>query len=337
VNSTGCRIAAVAHALPGHVVSNQAIIDAQRLRLKDAWVRANIGIEERRWCGEGETTSHLAAAVCTSLLERTGLRPGDVSRLIVATVSPDVMTPSTACIAQSIFAAGSTFPCVDVVAACSGFVFALDLARRCVQTGDERVLCVAAEVRSAFLDKQDRRTVMLFGDAAAGVLLERCRPGEVGVVSTRAHSDGRYWDAVSVPAGGVRRPASAETVAQREHCIAMKDGGLIFERAVAEMADLAARTVAEQGLGVGDVDFFVFHQASGAIVAKACERLGVPPAKTHVNFARYGNTTAASVPLALSEARDLGLVRPGQLVLLVATGGGFTAGSALLRWEEGTR
>jgi 3-oxoacyl-[acyl-carrier-protein] synthase-3 len=207
-----------------------------------------------------------------------------------------------------------------VVAACSGFLYALDLGRRCVATGDRRVLCVAAEARSAFLDRQDRRTVMLFGDGAAGVLLEPTTGGEVGILSTAVHADGRHWEAISVPVGGV---------------ITMKDGPAIFGRAVDEMAALAESTVAAHGLALGDIDLFVFHQASGAIVARVCERLGIGPERTHHNFSRLGNTTAASVPLALAEAAEAGKVRRGGRVLLVATGGGFTAGSALLVWEAG--
>jgi 3-oxoacyl-[acyl-carrier-protein] synthase III len=312
---TGCKISAVAHELPARVVRNQDIIDEGALRLKDAWVRENLGIEERRWCAPGESAATLAAAVCRKLVP-PGAPP--VDRLIVATVSPQVLTPSTACIVQSLFAPGQTFPCVDVVAACSGFLYALDLGRRCVQTGERRVLCVAAETRSAFLDRQDRRTVMLFGDGAAGVLLEPCGPAETGILSTSVHADGRHWDAISVPVGGV---------------ITMKDGPAIFGRAVEEMATLAEAAVARHGLGLSDVDLFVFHQASGTIVARVCERLGIGPERTQVNFSRVGNTTAASVPLALSEAAAAGKLRRGARVLLVATGGGFTAASALLRWE----
>lgn len=311
--STGCKIAAVSHRLPDRRVSNQEIIDEHGLRLKDAWVRENLGIEERRWCVPGETAATLAADVCRALAPH-----GDVDRLLLATVSPEVMTPATACRVQALYAPGATFPSLDVVAACSGFLYALDLGRRCVQTGDRRVICVASEVRSAFLDRQDRRTVMLFGDGAAGVLLEPCAPGEVGILSTRLAADGRHWDAISVPLGG--------------H-ITMKDGPAIFGRAVDEMAELAHGTADGARLTLDDIDLFIFHQASGAIVTRVCERLGIAGDRTHANFARLGNTTAASVPLALSEAAAAGKLRRGAMVMLLATGGGFTAGSALLRWE----
>lgn len=329
----GVKVAAVAHALPERVWTNQDLIDTHKLRLKDAWVRENIGIEERRFCGPGESAATLAARVCEQLLAKAGLRPDQVDRLIVSTVSPDVLTPSTACITQSLFAPGCFFPCVDLVAACGGFLYALDLGRRCVQTGDERVLCVASEVRSAFLNKQDRRTVMLFGDAAAGVLLTRAEPSEQGILDTRVHADGRYWDLISVPGGGVRQPASSESVAAGAHFITMKDGAAIFERAVSEMGQLVQDAVQRQGLTLLDVDFFVFHQASANIVRRVCEALGIPLHRTRINFARYGNTTSASVPLVLSEAVSAGEIKRGQLVAMVATGGGFTAGVSLLRWE----
>jgi 3-oxoacyl-[acyl-carrier-protein] synthase-3 len=313
---TGVKIAALAHELPARAITNQEIIDARHLRLKDEWVRENLGIVERRWCGPGENAATLAAGVCRKLADD----PGGIDRLILATVSPEIMTPATACVVQSLFAPGATFPCVDVVAACSGFLYALDLGRRCVQTGDRRVLCVASEARSAFLDRQDRRTVMLFGDGAAGVLLEPCAPGETGILSTRLHADGRHWDAITVPNGG--------------H-ITMNDGPAIFGRAVDEMAGLARSTCAGAGVALDDVDLFVFHQASGAIVARVRERLGLAPERTHETFSWLGNTTAASVPLGLAAAALAGKLRAGALVLLVATGGGFTAGSALLRWEGG--
>jgi 3-oxoacyl-[acyl-carrier-protein] synthase-3 len=333
VKGLGVKIAGVAHALPARAWTNQELIERHGLRLKDAWVRENIGIEERRFCEPGQGASSLAAEVCRQLVAQAGIGPEAIDRLIVATVSPDVPTPSTACITQSLFAPGQLFPCVDLVAACGGFLYALDYGRRCVQTGDERVLCVAAEVRSAFLNRADRRTVMLFGDAAAGVLLTRASAAEVGILTTSVHADGRYWDLIRVPAGGTRAPATAETVAAGAHYITMQDGAAIFDRAVSEMAELVSRAVAGQGLALSDVDFFVFHQASGNIVRRVCERLGIAPEKTRINFHRVGNTTAASVPLVLSEAVQEGQIRPGSLVAMVATGGGFTAGVSLVRWE----
>lgn len=329
----GVAIRGIAHRLGSRKVTNQDIIDEQRIRLKDAWVRENIGISERHWVGPHESTATMAAEVCAELVGNAGLAPAAVDRLIVATVSPEVITPSTACITQSIFAPGTAFPCMDLVAACGGFLYALDVGRRCVQTGDRNVLVVASEVRSAFLDKQDRRTVMLFGDGAAGVLLTPAREGEVGIVDTRLFADGRFWEAISVPAGGVRRPASAETVAEKAHSITMKDGAAIFERAVAEMTELVKAMVLGHGATLDEVDFFVFHQASVNIVRRVLEALGIPEEKTWINFPRVGNCTAASVPIALSEAVRAGRVKRGDLVCSVATGGGFTAGTALFRWE----
>jgi 3-oxoacyl-[acyl-carrier-protein] synthase-3 len=333
--STGVKIAGIARHLPSRVVTNQAIIDANRLRLKDAWVRENIGIEERRWCEPGETASTMAAEVCKTLLDAAKRSAEDVSRLLVATVSPDVFTPSTACITQSLFAPGATFACADVVGACGGFLYVLDLGRRCVQTGDALVMCVASEVRSVFLDKQDRRTVMLFGDGAAGVLLAPCAPGETGIIMTETSADGRFWDAVSVPGGATRALSQVPSEGSEppKTVITMRDAPMVFERAVSEMCALVMRAVERHRLSIADVDFFVFHQASTGILRAVCERLAIPAAKTIVNFDRVGNTTAASVPIALSEAVDHGHVKPNDLVCLVATGGGFTAGVALLRWE----
>ena len=331
--TTGSKIRAVAHHVPERVWTNQDIIDTYELRLRDKWVRKNIGIQERRWCEPGQATSELAAAVCRDLLAKAQLEPSDIDRLIVATVSPDQPTPSTACVTQALFAPGELFPCVDLVAACGGFLYALDYGRRCVQTGDERVLVVAAEVRSAFLNKPDRRTVMLFGDGAAGVLLERCDDDEIGIVDTQVFADGQYWDLISVPAGGTRRPTSAATLEESAHGITMRDGGAIFERAVSEMADLTRRICAENGVSLADVGFFAFHQASGNIVRAVADALEIDMERTLINFDRYGNCTAASVPLVLSEAAQGGRLQPDDWVVAVATGGGFTAGAALFRWE----
>jgi 3-oxoacyl-[acyl-carrier-protein] synthase-3 len=330
--STGVKIVATARHLPARVVTNQMIIDEHRLRLKAAWVRENVGVEQRRWCEPGETASTMAAEVCKELLAASGRTADQVSRLLLATVSPDVLTPSTACITQSLFAPGATFPCADIVGACGGFLYALDLGRRAVQTGDPLVLCVASEVRSVFLDKQDRRTVMLFGDGAAGVLLAPCASGEIGVVSTETFADGRYWEVVSVPGGATRALQRPDEEARP--VITMRDAAMVFDRAVSEMCALVTRAVERVDLRTEDVDFFVFHQASTGILRAVCERLGIPPDKTIVNFDRVANTTAASVPIALAEAVSEGRIEPGELVCLVATGGAFTAGVALLRWEK---
>jgi 3-oxoacyl-[acyl-carrier-protein] synthase-3 len=329
----GVAIGAIAHVLPERVMTNQAIIDAYGLRLTDRWVRENIGIHERRWCSPGQTASTMAADVCRMLVARAGIDVSAIDRLIIATVSPDQPTPSTACVVQSRFAPGQTFACMDVVAACGGFLYALDLGRRCVQTGDENVLVVASEVRSAFLDKKDRRTVMLFGDGAAGVLLRPSREGEVGIIDTRVFADGRYWDAISVPAGGVNKPTSEATLAAGEHTIVMKDGAAIFDRAIVEMQALVTRTLEAAGITHEDVGFFAFHQASLSIVRKVQANLGIPDAKVGIAFDRLGNVTAASVPIVLAEAVEQGRIVPGMLVCAVATGGGFTAGRALFRYE----
>ncbi len=331
----GCRISAVAHHLPERRWTNQDVIDAYGLRLKDKWVRENIGVQERRWCEPGETTSGMAAEVCRALLAQRGLTPAHVDRLILATVSPDVPTPSTACVTQSLFAPEENFPCVDLVAACGGFLYALDYGRRCIQTGDARVLVIASEIRSAFLNKQDRRTVMLFGDGAAGVLLEATRDAEeVGLLDTRLFAEGAHWQAISVPAGGTQKPTSAETLAAGEHSITMRDGATIFERAVSEMVALTQDICRDHGVQLDDVAFFAFHQASSRIVRRVCGELGVPESRTRVDFETLGNCTAASVPLVLSRAVEAGQIHAGDLVVSVATGGGFTAGAALFRWEE---
>jgi len=320
VNPTniGCKISGISHFLPDTVMTNDDIITQHSLRLKSEWVRLHIGITERRWCNDDENASSLAANVLNNLVELNAVTQSNIGALIVSTVSSDVRTPSTASIVQSLSAPGENFPCFDITAACSGFIYALDIGRRFVQTGLDNVVCIASEIRSRNLNKQDRRTVMLFGDGAAGVSLAKCEGDEVGIIYTKTMGDGRYWDAISVPHNGF---------------ITMKEAGLIFESAIKEMSNLVTEGLQTANLSSDDIDHFIFHQASGIIVDKVAESLNLPEHKCPKNFSTRGNMTSASVPVALSEATVNGNIKKGDMVCLVATGGGFSAGITILRWE----
>ncbi len=316
-----CKIAGIAHYLPKRVMTNQDIIERYQLRLNADWVRLNIGINERRWCEEDETSADLAAEVLRQLIARsgageTGAMP--IDGLVLATVSAELMTPATAARVQALVTPGQTYPCFDITAACSGFLYALDIGRRYIQTGARNFMCIAAEIRSRALDKQDRRTVMLFGDGAAGVCLAPCEGDEQGILYSQIKADGRYWEAISVPVGG--------------H-IQMKEANLIFATAISEMTALIRDSLSEARLELAQIDQFIFHQASGVIVDRVAAELGIAEQRYFRNFAQRGNTTSASVAIALSEAVSAGRIKQHDLVCLIATGGGFSAGIVLLRWE----
>lgn len=322
------KISQIAHYLPGVVKTNQDIIDEFGIRLKSDWVEFNIGIKSRHWCNGHELTSDLAYEVGKNLI--SDIPQDEIGALILATVSPDVMTPATAAITQSKLTPGTSYPAFDIVSACSGFLFSLDAGRRFVQTGMNNVLCIASEIRSYYLDKKDRRTVMLFADGAAGVRLSRCEADEVGIIYSQTFTDGTFWDAVSVKGKGVLSLTHPEL---ESSFIVMKDAGLIFEKAVTKMQELLLHGLKSSGLELKDIKYFIFHQASQVILKKMTESLGIAEDAYHLNFDRVGNTSSASVPIALSEAYLQGKFKKGDYVCLLATGGGFSAGITILRWE----
>lgn len=313
------KIASVSHYLPGRVTTNQDIIDRYGLRLKSDWVEFNIGIKSRHWCEGDEQTSDLAVSVGQKLI--LDISPEEIGGLLLATVSPEVMTPATAAITQAKLTPGMSYPAFDIVSACSGFLFALDAGRRFVETGMNHILCISSEIRSYYLDKKDRRTVMLFGDGAAGVRLSQCEKDEEGIIYSQTFTDGRFWDAVSVE-NRVANPA-----------IVMKDAGFIFQKAVEKMQELLLHGLKESGLQLSDIKYFIFHQASRVILERMTQSLGIEENRYYLNFDRVGNTSSASVPIALSEAYLAGKFSKGDYICLLATGGGFSAGIIILRWE----
>lgn len=312
----GVKISNCSSHLPDGVMSNQDIIDKYSLRLKDEWVKLNIGIEKRHWAADDEKASDLGAKALEKVLDKDPEKKLDA--LIVSTVSQDVMTPATACIIQSLVTPGQLYPAFDLTAACGGFVFAIDQARRMVQTGMKKVACVAAETRSHYLNKKDRRTVMLFGDGAGAVTLEPCEEGEVGIFYSKTLSDGRFWNSIVVPNDG--------------H-IEMRDASGIFESAIKEMSNLISGALEESQMTKEDISTFIFHQASRNIVKAAADNLGLNEDQYLINFDQVGNMTSASVAVLLDEAVKSGKIKKGDNICLIATGGGFSAGVLLLRWE----
>jgi 3-oxoacyl-[acyl-carrier-protein] synthase-3 len=324
----GVAIAATGLYLPARVVTNEDLIAECGLPVSGRWIERHTGIRERRWAAEGENTSDLAIAAARDVLARAAVDPADLDRLILATVSPDWPTPATACVVQH--GLGARCPAFDVTSACAGWLVALDLGVKCVQTGEERVLVLASEVRSRWIDKGDPRVAPLFADGAAGALLVPAAPG-TGFLSTVLQSEGSGAEKVYVPAGGARRPASAETVAAGEHTIRMVDGRGIFEQAVAGMGAIADLALKKAGLTLADIDLVVPHQANKLIIEAGMKALGVPMDKVMVTVDHIGNCTAATVPITLHEAIQAGRLQSGQTALLVAVGGGYSAGAAVYR------
>ncbi|MDB5095637.1 MAG: 3-oxoacyl-(acyl-carrier-protein) synthase [Cyanobacteria bacterium RYN_339] len=324
----GVAIAATGMYLPARVVTNEDLIAEGGLPVSARWIERHTGIRERRWAAEGEFTSDLAAAAARDVLARAGVDAADLDRLILATISPDWPTPATAVVVQH--AIGARCPAFDVSSACAGFMVALDLGVRCVQTGENAVLALAAEIRSRWIDKTDPRVAPLFSDGAAGALLVPA-PAGTGFLATVLQADGSGAEKVLVPAGGSRKPASAETVAAGEHFIRMVDGRAIFEQAVVGMGAIAALALEKAGLSLGDVDLVIPHQPNKLIVEAAKKAMGVPLDRVVMTVDRLGNCTAATVPLALHEAVVSGRLRPGQTALLLAVGGGYSAGAAVYK------
>ena len=313
---------------PSRVVTNDDL--AKFVDTNDEWISSRTGIKERRFASEGETTSSMSVRAARIALDRAKLRPQDVQLVIVGTCSPDYLFPATACIVQSEL--GATHAgAFDVEAACTSFVTALGVARGMIMSGTvQNALVIGAETLSRFLNFKDRTTCVLFGDGAGAVVVEASN-ASVGIESVVLHSEGSKGELLMVKAGGAKVPATTETLELGQHFITMA-GGEVFKLAVKSMADAAEEALREAGLGLNDMAIMIPHQANLRIIEGVAKRLHFPMEKVFVNIQRYGNTSAASVPIAIAEAAAAGRLRRGDKVLLVAFGGGFTWGASVLEW-----
>jgi 3-oxoacyl-[acyl-carrier-protein] synthase III len=295
----------------------------------DEWIRERTGIRERRLAATGEACSDLAAQAGKRALAAAGLTATDLDMILVATCTGDYPLPATACLVQHQLGATKAAAC-DLSAACCGFVYALSVADAYVKSGMRHVLVIGAEVMSAITDWTDRNTCVLFGDGAGAVVVS-ASDGEHGILSTHLRSDGTLCELIMVPGGGSRTPLSEKVVEERLQYIKMK-GNETFKVAVRTLEEIARTTLSANNLRVEDVDLYVPHQANIRILKAVIERLGLPVEKVLLNVDRYGNTSAASIPIALDEAVREGRVKAGSLVMLGAFGAGLTWASALLRW-----
>jgi 3-oxoacyl-[acyl-carrier-protein] synthase III len=311
---------------PERVLTNSEL--ERSLDTTGDWVVDRTGIHERRIVGPGETTSTMAVTAAGAAIEDAGLTPDDIDVLVVATTTPDQMIP--ACSAFVSEGLGLRCGSFDLNAACAGFAYSLVVGSALIATGAGRVLVVGAEALSPFVDYEDRSTAVIFGDGAGAAVLQPSTHG-AALLSWDLGCDGSAASLIEVPAGGSRSPATTGTVEARQHYLRMQ-GNEVFRRAVRAVVDSAGATLAAAGVTAADVTAFVPHQANLRIVQAAANRLGIPMERTIVNIERYGNTSAASIPLALAEAAGEGRIGDGDLVLLSGFGAGMTWASALLRW-----
>ncbi len=320
----------VGAAVPDRVLTNADL--EKMVDTSDEWITTRTGIKERRIADPETATSDLATEAARRALADAGLEPGEIDLIIVATVTPDMAFPATACLVGARLGIEGV-PAFDLSAACSGFIYGLDMAAHGIEAGAYRhVLVIGAETLSRITDWSDRSTCVLFGDGAGAVVLGPVRPDR-GILATYLGADGSGGDKLCVPAGGSRQPITAEAILGRQHYIKMA-GNEVFKFAVRIVGEAALKALEKAGLTPGDVDLFIPHQANIRIIDAAARRLELPPEKVFVNLDRYGNTSAASIPIALDEAARSGRLHPGDLVLLVGFGGGLTWAAAAIRWGK---
>jgi 3-oxoacyl-[acyl-carrier-protein] synthase-3 len=321
-------ISAVASYVPERIVPNAEL--AKRLDTSDDWIVSRTGIRERRMGAPGETTSTMGAEAVRRLMTRRGLGADDVDALIVATATPDMMFPATACLIQDQLGLRRAWG-FDLSAACSGFLYAMTIGAQLVAAGaHERVIVVGADLMSSIIDPLDRTTAVLFGDGAGATLLEPAEPG-YGLLDFYHRVDGSGRNDLLMPAGGSSLPASAATVAGRQHFL-KQNGKVVFKFAVTQMVESVNILLQRNGLTANDLTLVVPHQANQRILDAVAERLCVPHERVASVLARYGNTTGATLPLALDAALAEGKIKRGDLVAFAAVGAGFTSGATLVRW-----
>lgn len=323
----GVQVVATGSHVPELVVTNSQL--EARYGYEPGWVEQRTGILERRHAREDEATSDLSVAAARNALKAARLDPSDVDLLVVGTFTPDYQCPSTACLVQDRL--GLDCPAFDVQAACSGFVYALVTAAQYVATGNsDLALVVGADCNSRIVDPADQRTAPLFGDGAGAVLLARGEPHQ-GLLCYQMGSDGGGYPLLYRPSGGTVKPAAADNLAVGENYLRM-DGRNVFKWAVRALTDTIELVLERTGTSIPDVDLFVVHQANVRIINYAMEQLGIPAEKVYNNLQRYGNTSAASIPIALDEAYRDGMVNRGDTILLSGFGAGLTWGTGLLCW-----
>ncbi len=322
-------IASLATYVPPRLLTNADL--ETMVETTDEWILQRTGIRERHIVDPGVATSDLGSEAAVKAIANAGLTANDIGLIIVGTVTPDMMFPSTACLIQHKIGAHHAWG-FDLSAACSAFTYSLTTASQMVASGaHDHALVVGADVMSSIIDYKDRATCVIFGDGAGAVVVSAAQAGGPQILDFEHEIDGGGGGALCMPAGGSLKPASHETVDQRLHYV-KQDGQTVFKFAVRKTEEIARRILDRNGLTAADLDLFVSHQANRRIIQAASEKLGVDPSKVIINIEQFGNTTAATIPLALNDAIKSGRLKKGQLVLLASVGAGFTVGAVLLRW-----
>jgi len=328
--SRRAKISSLGTYVPPRVLTNADL--EKMVETTDEWITTRVGIRERHILEKGKGTSDMAVEAARICLEKRGLAPADVEVIIVATVTPDMLFPATACLVQDKLGAKGAWG-FDLSAACSGFVYALQMGCKLVESGaHSRVLVIGADTMSSILDYTDRTTCVLFGDGAGAVLIEPAEEGETGMIDFVHEIDGSGGCSLYMPAGGSLNPPSHETIDKRMHYV-HQDGQAVYKFAVRKMTEATTRVLERNGITGADLGCFIPHQANRRIIDASAERLGLPAEKVVINIDRYGNTTAATIPLAMGTALEEGRLKKNDLILIASVGAGFTVGAALLRWE----
>jgi 3-oxoacyl-[acyl-carrier-protein] synthase III len=329
-SSRRAKISALGTYVPPRVLTNADL--EKMVETNDQWIVERTGIRERHILEKGLATSDMAVEAAKQCLAERGIEPSEVEAIIVATVTPDMLFPATACLVQDKLGAKGAWG-FDLSAACSGFVYALQMGCKLVESGSHsKVLVIGADTMSSILDYTDRATCILFGDGAGAVLIEPAAEGEIGMVDFLHEIDGAGGCSLYMPAGGSLNPPSAETVAKKMHYV-HQDGQAVYKYAVRKMAEVTEKVLERSGIKGADLGCFIPHQANKRIILSTAERLGLSLERVIINIDRYGNTTAATIPLAMQTAREEGRLKKEDLVLIASVGAGFTAGASLLRWE----
>jgi 3-oxoacyl-[acyl-carrier-protein] synthase-3 len=324
-------IVGTGHYTPDGILTNadlERIVDTS-----DEWIVSRTGIRERRIRANGEATSDFVVSAAREALEKSGKQPADLEAIIVGTVTPDYRLPSTACVVQQKLDAPKA-AVLDIAAACAGFIYGLALGKALVEAGMYRTILVAgAEALTSITNYEDRNTCVLFGDGCGCAIVARSENGDRdrGILAAHISGDGRLGDLLNMPIGGSKVPLTPENYHERGHLLHM-DGREVFKHAVREMADSCLQSLAQAGLSVEDIDLIIPHQANIRIIDALAKKLHADRDKVFVNIQRYGNTSSASVPIALNEAMRMGIIKPGMRVLMTAFGGGFAWGSAIVRF-----
>jgi 3-oxoacyl-[acyl-carrier-protein] synthase-3 len=323
-------ITATAKYLPKRVLSN---FDLEKMvDTSDEWIRTRTGIETRHIVSEGQASADMATEVAKILLERSNTDKNEIDLIIIATVTPDTMLPSTAARVQHNLDAHNCWG-FDLSGACTGFLYALETGAKFVESGNyKKVMIIGVDTMSSIVDYTDRNTCVIFGDGAGGVLLEPSE-SQNGIIDSILRIDGAGGDSLIMPGGGSLHPASADTVKKKMHYV-HQDGKTVFKFAVKGMADISSEIMKKNGFTGDDIKLFIPHQANKRIIDAAAKRCGIPDEHVLINIDKYGNTTAATIPIGMDEAVSDGIIKDGDLVLTSSFGAGFTWGSMLIRWGK---